>query len=378
MKLPAARLKPLFGLALAFFTYSFVCAQETGLTKVTKPVWHDPSPHKVQSVTVEKDVQLEVLDWGGTGRNIVLLGGLGNTAHIFDDFAPKLAIRFHVYGITRRGYGRSSTPATGYSAERLGQDVVAVLDALRIEAPVLVGHSIAGEELSSVASQDPKRIAGLVYLDAANSFAFYDREHGDYLIDLGDLKKKIEELQKSPFDATKMGAVETLLPNFERNLADMQLRSAAASGGPGPTPADMASFPAMRQFMAGVVGGLPPEAEIRETFQETPSGTVGPPRGQGFVPGAIRAGEQKFAEIHCPVLAVFVMHHVHSEIKPENSAKFAVAEANMDASTTMQANAFEKGIPGVHVVRIDHGSHYIFISNQEQIMDLIAKFVDSL
>jgi hypothetical protein len=25
-----------------------------------------------------------VLDWGGTGRNLVLFAGLGNTAHVFD------------------------------------------------------------------------------------------------------------------------------------------------------------------------------------------------------------------------------------------------------------------------------------------------------
>lgn len=32
------------------------------------PAWHDPSPHTIQFVTVDKDVKLEVLDWGGTGR----------------------------------------------------------------------------------------------------------------------------------------------------------------------------------------------------------------------------------------------------------------------------------------------------------------------
>ena len=48
--------------------------------------WQDPSNHTVQFVTVEKDVQLEVLDWGGTGRPVVLLAGLGNTAHVYDDF----------------------------------------------------------------------------------------------------------------------------------------------------------------------------------------------------------------------------------------------------------------------------------------------------
>ena len=89
--------------------------------------WHDPSPHSVQFVTVDKDVKLEVLDWGGTGRPLVLLAGLGNTAHVFDDFAPKLTSDYHVYGITRRGFGASSKPDSGYSADRLGYDVLAVL-----------------------------------------------------------------------------------------------------------------------------------------------------------------------------------------------------------------------------------------------------------
>jgi pimeloyl-ACP methyl ester carboxylesterase len=67
--------------------------------------WHDPSPHKLQFVTVDQNVKLEVLDWGGVGRPIVLLAGSRNTAHVFDDFAPKPNPEYHVYGITRRGFG---------------------------------------------------------------------------------------------------------------------------------------------------------------------------------------------------------------------------------------------------------------------------------
>src|ERR1700722_3749591 len=63
----------------------------------------DSSPQSVQMVTVEKDVQLEVLNWGGSGETVILLSGLGNTAHVWDDFAPLLARRHHVIGITRRG-----------------------------------------------------------------------------------------------------------------------------------------------------------------------------------------------------------------------------------------------------------------------------------
>src|ERR1700675_4590600 len=145
--------------------------------------WQDPSSHTTQFVTVDDNVKLEVLDWGGTGRPLVLLAGLGNTAHVFDEFAPKLISDYHVYGITRRGCGASSVPDSGYSPDRLGDDVVEVLDTLKLDAPVLVGHSIAGEEMSSVGTRHPKRIAGLIYLDAAYPYAYYDPARGDFSLD---------------------------------------------------------------------------------------------------------------------------------------------------------------------------------------------------
>jgi pimeloyl-ACP methyl ester carboxylesterase len=134
-------------------------------------IWKDPSPHSIRFVTVDKDVRLEVLDWGGSGKPIILLAGGGNTAHVFDNFAPKLTAHYHVYGITRRGFGASGYSATDRPADRLGDDVIEVIDALNLNRPVLIGHSIAGVELSSVANNDPNRVAGLIYLDAAYSYA---------------------------------------------------------------------------------------------------------------------------------------------------------------------------------------------------------------
>src|ERR1700719_4110164 len=74
--------------------------------------WHDPSPHSVQFITVDDNVKLEVLDWRGSGPPLVFLAGLGNTAHIFDTFAPRLTDRYRVIAITRRGYAPSGRPAT--------------------------------------------------------------------------------------------------------------------------------------------------------------------------------------------------------------------------------------------------------------------------
>src|SRR6185295_17691350 len=142
------------------------------------------SSPKVRFIQVDRDVKLEVVDWGGTGRPVVLLAGNTHTAHAFDDFAPRLAATYHVYGITRRGFGASSAPTTGYHADRLADDVLAVIDSLHLAMPVLAGHSLAGEELSSIGSRHPEKVAGLVYLDAAYQYAFYDSTTGNYEIDL--------------------------------------------------------------------------------------------------------------------------------------------------------------------------------------------------
>jgi non-heme chloroperoxidase len=159
----------------------------------------DSSPHSVRFVTVGHDVKLEVLDWGGSGPPLFLLTGLGDTAHVYDRFAPKLATSYHVYGITRRGFGASSAPSTGYSADRLGDDVLEVIDSLKLTGPVLVGHSMAGEELSSIGSRHPQRVAGLVYLDAVYGYAFFDpsvHAVGSYLdVELNDLGRKLEAMQ---------------------------------------------------------------------------------------------------------------------------------------------------------------------------------------
>ena len=71
----------------------------------------DSTPHKVQMVTVEPGVRLEVLDWGGSGSPLIFLAGAGDTAHRFDGFAPQFTKQHHVYGITRRGSGASGSPA---------------------------------------------------------------------------------------------------------------------------------------------------------------------------------------------------------------------------------------------------------------------------
>src|SRR5437870_10253228 len=110
-----------------------------------------------KSVSSRSSVQLEVLDWGGTGQTLVLLTGIGDNAHVFDEFACQFNDRFHVIGITRRGFGRSSQPAHGYDVDTRARDDITVLDKLNIRDAVFVGHSLAGTELNKVAAAYPDR-----------------------------------------------------------------------------------------------------------------------------------------------------------------------------------------------------------------------------
>jgi pimeloyl-ACP methyl ester carboxylesterase len=303
----------------------------------------DASPHQIRFVTVEPEVKLEVLDWGGSGRPVVLLAGLENDAHIYDKFAPKLTPTYHVYAITRRGFGASSAPPSGYDADRLGDDVIAVMDILGLRQPVLVGHSIAGEELSSVASRYPGKVVGLVYLDSAYGYAFYDRSQGWFDIDLVEVRRKLGQLQpgKGPADARNLiqELLETDLPKLEKNLREKQKDLDA-------TPATLL---AARQKVA--VSGAAQ---------------------------AVFAGEQKYTNIPVPVLAIYAVPHDLGPMLPKGSAERAAYEARNQVTTEGQATAFEHGVPTARVVRLPHASHYVFISHEPDVLREINAFVSSL
>jgi non-heme chloroperoxidase len=296
----------------------------------------DSSSHKVQFVPVEEGVQLEVLDWGGLGRPLIFLAGNGDAAHAFDNFAPKFTGQNHVYGITRKGFGASSKPAPAngnYAADRLGDDVLAVIQALRIERPVLVGHSLAGEELSSIGSRFPNKVAGLVYLDAVASWSFYDPAHPQVEIEMNGIKKRIEEIEAGGVDEQgKLRELETAIAAFETVLHQNN--------------EDVKTMPP-----------LPPR----------------PPIG-----AALNFGAEKYTSIPVPVLAIFACPHDWSHFFPNDPQRRAARLAADTAACSARAEAFARGVPTARVVRIPNADHYVHRSNEAQVIDEMKKFLGSL
>jgi len=225
----------------------------------------------------------------------------------------------------------------------LGDDVLAVLDALKLMKPVLIGHSLGGEELSSVASRHPDRVAGLVYLDAGYQYAF-DNGKGT----------TIEELQK-----------------------DTPPRP------PGPSAADLASFMAMRAWYKRNNGVTFPEAEFHQIAVSSPDGRVGKSSTPPRVPQAIQRGEKKYTDIPVPALAIYAIPH---DLGPwlrnnEDPAVRTAAEAFAARETVWaekQAKAFEEGVANTRVIRLPFANHYVFLSNEADVLREMRAFLATL
>jgi hypothetical protein len=85
------------------------------------------------------------------------------------------------------------------------------------------------------------------------------------------------------------------------------------------------------------------------------------------------AGGRKFTELSAPVLAIFASPHDIGAATPD-----AEYDRFDEALTERQARAFEQGVVGARVLRWAHASHYLFVSNEADVLKEIAVFVTTL
>jgi non-heme chloroperoxidase len=309
--------------------------------------WSDPSPHRIAFVTVDNGVQLEVLDWGGMGRAVVLLAGY-QTAHEYDDIAPKLSAFCHVYGITRRGFGASSRPHSGYTAQQSAEDVLQVLYALKLDHPVLSGHSFGGQDLLTIAAQHPALVAGLVFLDS------------------GD---------------------DPTLPSSAYGVAEVDTKRLPASMTTPEPQSDNSSFQAFRESQLKAHGVMEPEAELRQRYPVNGDGSIGEDSTPKWVRDAIFAGieKPKYANIHAPVLAILAaplpLDEQFKKYQPTTRDERAAMEQKYavgEPFTRRTVQDLKAGDPNAQIVILPGASTYVFLSNERDTVHLMQLFLAGL
>jgi non-heme chloroperoxidase len=351
--------------------------------------WHNPSPHQIHFITVQPDVKIETLDWGGTGRPLILIAGAGGSAHTFDDFALLLKPHFHVFGVTRRGYGDSSRPKDGYDADRLGDDVVAVIRTLNIKKPILMGHSFGGQEVSDVATRYPTLIAGAIYLDAMYSYdATSEKEalywNVEWRQQIEALQKHLAELLESPFDARPVATAlrDQDLPAVQKIAENLLQVEKGRPPWVDPQPNDLQSFAALREWYHRVMRLYLPEAEFRQMQVTKPDGRPSSEgRAADWAGSAIMAGRKAFHNITVPALYIGAEDNVPADYDkndPEGRANAEAYIAYQHGWIERRTARFKSDAPKGRLVILQGASHLVFASNPQDVLRESLSFADSL
>jgi pimeloyl-ACP methyl ester carboxylesterase len=295
----------------------------------------DKSQHKSDFVTAN-GIKLHYLDWGGKGKVLLFLAGLGNSAHIFDDIAPKFTDRFHVLALTRRGHGQSDKPATGYDIPTLAEDIRQLLDHLHIKRATLIGHSFGGDEMTRFASSYPERVDKLIYLDAA-----YDR---------ADLAS--EAFSKNPFPS------------------------------PRPTKEEMASLTGYRKWWERNRGFWSDavETDLRETSiaaDGTIKATLSREVGQAIFKNATEY-RPDYTKIKARALSFYAISELPLWI-PQNEEARRKAQEFLDKVNSpyqrKNIEKFRKEMRKGQVIELKNSHHYLFIKSQDEVVREMRKFL---
>lgn len=290
-------------------------------------------------VTVASGVRLAYLDFRGSGEPLVLLAGAGDTAHVFETFAPHLD-KFHCIALTRRGFGESSQPAGGYDPTTLAGDLHAALDALGIARASFVVHSIAGVEMTRFAVTYPDQVDRIVYLDAAYDWA--------------------SQVENPPPGTPPVP--------------------------PNPGAGDLASPEAFAAYLARIQG-VPsfPVSEVKATNVFGSNGhyarPVTPPSITTAFANAAATESPDYGSLGKPVLAIFTVPDTATDMFPwltPASDQWDVAQAYFPGARALlaaQRAAFKAARPDATVTELPHVPHFLFLAEPDATADAVLSFL---
>jgi pimeloyl-ACP methyl ester carboxylesterase len=138
----------------------------TALLALSSTDGHEATPSlRARAVSIG-DLRLRFVR-AGTGTPVILLHGYGESLLAWEGVFDRLARDADVIALDLPGFGLSSKPASGYTADSMATVVSAFLDRLDLRRVVLVGHSLGGVVATAMAVRDPSRVFGLALVDPA-------------------------------------------------------------------------------------------------------------------------------------------------------------------------------------------------------------------
>src|SRR5262245_43063404 len=92
---------------------------------------------------INREVSLDYVTQGrNTGMPVVFLHGYTDSRRSFDRALARFPGSVYAIAVSQRGHGDSDRPVDGYALSDFAADVAVLLDRLRIDKAVIVGHSM--------------------------------------------------------------------------------------------------------------------------------------------------------------------------------------------------------------------------------------------
>jgi pimeloyl-ACP methyl ester carboxylesterase len=299
--------------------------------------WVDPATHKSGFVNAN-GVRLNYLDWGGSGPTLILIHGLDDNPHIFDDLAPAFTDRFRVIAYAQRGHGDSEAKGP-YDTGTLTEDLRGLMDGLGIAKANLAGWSMGGNVITAMAGRHPERVGRIVYLDGGYDWA----------------------------DPAFAPAIESfpIAPN--------------------PSVSVVSSLDAFRDYQSAVwFPGLTSmsriEAYVRDLVLIQPDGSVKNRMSDSASQAlfqALMTDRRDYLKVHVPALAIYAesflsVHHGESSQRAKNSAweqKYLVPFRTASTARIRQE------LPGVEILNVA-GTHMDFVfTSRQQVVSAMREFL---
>lgn len=292
-------------------------------------------------------ISLHYLEWGADGPVLVLLAGMGCSAHIFSHFAPRFADRYRVLAMDRRGHGDSDYPPRGYDVDTLTEDLRQFLDTLNIERSFLAGHSMGYVELCHFTALYPEKVLKLIFVDAA-----YD---------------STSEAQQAVWDNNPGSKFLPKWPDEEHDSVEAYIASVCRV------------LPSLAAIWGPVL-----EEDVRHSVRTTPEHKVVDKMSNTEARALLammRHYEPEFSSLRVPVLSFFAlrdgMDYVSTEyMTPEQQRQvIEYAENAVQAHTRAWAEDFKRLVPHARVVIIPNGHHYCFIKQEDLVWATMRRFM---
>lgn len=111
------------------------------------------------------EIDLSIVEYGTSGPRLILLHGIGSRGVSWWPVIDELAAHFRLIVPDLRGHGDSDKPAAGYQLPDYAGDLAGLIDALELDRPLILGHSLGGVVALVWAVFHPDRAARIVLED---------------------------------------------------------------------------------------------------------------------------------------------------------------------------------------------------------------------